>query len=88
VIGDRHELDRTELTASNTNWLADVPQDTPTECLAQIRYNAAPEPATLTRLADNRLAICFATPQFGVCPGQAVVCYDGPRVLGGGWIDS
>ena len=22
-----------------------------------------------------------------VAPGQAVVCYDGPRVLGGGWIE-
>ena len=28
----------------------------------------------------------FAEPQFGVTPGQAVVLYDGDRVLGGGWI--
>ena len=28
----------------------------------------------------------FTQPQFGVAPGQAVVFYDGERVLGGGWI--
>ena len=26
--------------------------------------------------------------QDGVAPGQAVVIYEGDRVLGGGWIDS
>ena len=26
------------------------------------------------------------TPETGVAPGQACVIYDGPRVLGGGWI--
>jgi tRNA-specific 2-thiouridylase len=24
--------------------------------------------------------------QFGISPGQAAVCYEGSRVLGGGWI--
>ncbi|MHB9068346.1 MAG: aminomethyltransferase beta-barrel domain-containing protein, partial [Pirellulaceae bacterium] len=24
---------------------------------------------------------------YGIAPGQAVVCYDGDRVLGGGWIE-
>jgi tRNA-specific 2-thiouridylase len=24
--------------------------------------------------------------QFGISPGQAAVCYEGTRVLGGGWI--
>jgi tRNA-specific 2-thiouridylase len=28
----------------------------------------------------------FATPEYGVAPGQAAVLYDGDRVLGGGWI--
>ena len=26
-------------------------------------------------------------PVYGVAPGQACVCYDGERLLGGGWID-
>ena len=55
--------------------------------MAQIRYNSTAEPATATVLADNRIQVIFDEPQNGVAPGQAVVCYDGERVLGGGWID-
>jgi tRNA-specific 2-thiouridylase len=32
--------------------------------------------------------VAFATPQSAVAPGQAVVFYDGDRVLGGGWIEA
>jgi tRNA-specific 2-thiouridylase len=39
-------------------------------------------------MPGERLKVEFETPQNGVAPGQAVVCYDGDRVLGGGWIDS
>jgi tRNA-specific 2-thiouridylase len=93
VIGDRDELDRRELTAANSNWLdPDVASavDVPLRCLAQIRYNAAAQPAELTVLANGRLHVCFDEPQFAVTPGQAVVCYDAvrnERVLGGGWIE-
>jgi len=30
--------------------------------------------------------IRFATPEYGVAPGQAAVLYAGDRVIGGGWI--
>lgn len=87
VIGPPEELGRSELTASETNWLADPPAET-FSCLAQIRYNSSAHPATATVLPDNRLAIRFDQSQNGVAPGQAVVVYDGDQVLGGGWIDS
>jgi tRNA U34 2-thiouridine synthase MnmA/TrmU len=32
------------------------------------------------------LEVRFAEPQSAVAPGQAVVCYDGDRVLCGGWL--
>jgi tRNA-specific 2-thiouridylase len=35
---------------------------------------------------EDRLAVRFDEPQYGVAPGQAVVFYDDDRVLGGGWI--
>jgi tRNA-specific 2-thiouridylase len=28
----------------------------------------------------------FGQAEYGVAPGQAAVMYDGPRLLGGGWI--
>lgn len=86
VLGDREELGRADLTAGECNWLiheAEVPE----RCLAQIRYNSPPAPATVELLPDNRLSVRFDQPQFGVTPGQAVVCYDGERTLGGGWIE-
>ena len=95
VIGKIEELGRLELTASKTNWLVD-PASLPLnnsadgssfKCSAQIRYNSTAEPATATVLPDNRIEVMFDQPQNGVAPGQAVVCYDGDQVLGGGWID-
>lgn len=86
TVGPRQELACTRLTADQTNWLIDPPYDTPIRCTAKIRYNAQPVPATVRATADDELAIEFDELQYAVAPGQAVVCYDGDRVLGGGWI--
>ncbi len=87
VIGRREQLARWELTAASVNWLAAPPRGT-VRCRAKIRYNSPPSPAAVTLLAENRMHVTFDEPCFGVAPGQAVVCYDGDRVLGGGWIES
>jgi tRNA-specific 2-thiouridylase len=87
VIGRREDLARRDLTADHTNWLAELPAG-PFRCQAKIRYNAQTAPATAEILPAGRLAVHFEDPRYGVAPGQAVVCYDGDRVLGGGWIES
>ena len=86
VIGRHAELARRQLTARWTNWLVDLPRQ-PVRCQAQIRYNATAAAAVVEVLPGGRLAVAFDEPRYGVAPGQAVVCYDGPRVLGGGWIE-
>lgn len=86
VIGARDELAVDHLTASGVNWLSDRPSG-PFDCLVQIRYNSDAVPATV-RLEADRMEVAFDRPCFGVAPGQAVVCYDGPWVLGGAWIDT
>lgn len=85
VIGTYDELGRDSLEADRTNWL--IP-DVPTEfrCLAQIRYHHEPAVAEVRVLSEDRFRVQFDAPQYGVAPGQAVVLYDGDRVLGGGWI--
>jgi len=57
---------------------------------AKVRSLAKPVPITLEGpLGDNASTrIRFATPEFGVAPGQAAVIYAGERVVGGGWIDA
>jgi len=86
VLGDREELASPGLTASETSWLVNKKRG-PQQCHVQIRYNAPPVPATIEYLPQSRLQVVFNEPQFGVAPGQAVVCYDGDRTLGGGWIE-
>ncbi len=86
VIGRREELARRTLIASKLNWLVDPPRG-PFRCEAMIRYNSPATPAVAETIEEDRLQVSFDQPRFGVAPGQAVVCYDGDRVLGGGWID-
>jgi tRNA-uridine 2-sulfurtransferase len=87
VLGDREELFASELTASRVNWLIDVPAG-PVRCTAKIRYRNAGSPATVRVIPDGVARVAFDEPQSAVTPGQAVVFYDGTRVLGGGWIEA
>ena len=52
-----------------------------------VQPDSPPTAATAELLSGNRLRVSFAEPRYGVAPGQAVVLYDGDRVLGGGWIE-
>ena len=81
VLGGREQLQSAGLRASGLNWLGDAPTG-PLACDAKIRYRHAPARAVLE--GDR---VRFDQPQQAVAPGQAVVFYDGDRVLGGGWIE-
>jgi tRNA-specific 2-thiouridylase len=86
VVGKREDLLASGLIASRVNWLTEAPAK-PAACAAKIRYRHEPAAATVTALADGGVRVEFAEPQSAVTPGQAVVFYEGPRVLGGGWIE-
>ncbi len=86
VIGDREELLANALEASRVNWLIDAPVS-PLRCTAKIRYRHEAAAAAVTPLADGKVRVDFAEPQSAITPGQAVVFYDGERLLGGAWID-
>jgi tRNA-specific 2-thiouridylase len=88
VIGRHADLACRGLVAGRTNWLVPAPK-LPKECLVQIRYNSPPVAAKVQYYPqDDCLNVDFDTSCYGVAPGQAVVCYDGERVMGGGWIES
>jgi tRNA-specific 2-thiouridylase len=87
VVGRREELLAGGLFASRVNWLIDLPPAEPLTCTAKIRYRHMPAPARVTALPDGGARVEFGEPQSAITPGQAVVFYDGPRVLGGGWIE-
>lgn len=87
VLGDKEQLLRTQLVANQINVISDRVTSEPLKCEAKIRYNHAPQPATVRRTGADELTVVFDEPQSAVTPGQAVVCYDGDVVLAGGWID-
>ena len=56
---------------------------TPERVEAVVRYRATPVPASV-RQASEGVTVELDEPVAGVAPGQAVVCYVGDRVVGGG----
>lgn len=56
----------------------------PTQVLAKIRYGHTPAPATvLPAVQGGEVTVVFDVPQRAITAGQAVVIYDGERVIGG-----
>ncbi len=53
----------------------------------KIRYRSRPTDAMVEVLPGGKFRVCFDEPCLGVAPGQAAVCYQRDRVLGGGWIE-
>ncbi|MDE3156964.1 MAG: tRNA 2-thiouridine(34) synthase MnmA [Acidobacteriota bacterium] len=86
VVGPREALARTTLTASEVNWMVDEPSGA-LPVTAQIRYRHPAAPARVEAIGPARARVTFDEPQSAITPGQAVVFYDGDRVVGGGWID-
>ena len=86
IVGPREALERRTLDATRVTFVDGGWPDAPFDCLAQIRSHAAPAEAHVTPGERGSIRLAFARPQRAVTPGQAVVLYDGERVLGGGRI--
>ncbi len=87
LVGPKHLLAVSAARIIETNRIGLLP----TEPLsAKVRSLAKPVPITIDGpLGDGaETTIRFATPEYGVAPGQAAVIYAGERVVGGGWIES
>jgi tRNA-specific 2-thiouridylase len=91
LVGPRRLLAVGAARIVETNRIGPLPAATAdTPLSAKVRSLAKPVPVTLEGPLGNGAAatIRFATPEYGVAPGQAAVLYAGDRVIGGGWIDS
>jgi tRNA-specific 2-thiouridylase len=90
TLAEREALLKRSLVARQINLLDPTLRDAtaPVACSAKIRYNHDPQPAHVVVSGEDEITLTFDEPQSAITPGQAVVLYDGERVLGGGWIDS
>ena len=89
IVGSDTELKRTELSASEVNWVSIAPITEARRAQVKIRNRHPAAPATLLPTGNaGRVSVVFDAAQRAITPGQAAVFYDDDLVLGGGWIDS
>lgn len=88
TVGPREMLFARGLTAGEVNWLIDEPVSGEWRaCSAKVRSNGKPAAARVRWDAERgEMEVEFDEPVEAVAPGQAVVVYEGERVMGGGWI--
>jgi len=86
VVGRKRALFTSTVDAEGVNWLESIPFQTPVRLKAQIRYRQRAAPGRLEVVSSDRVRFVFDKPQWAVTPGQALVFYQGNRVMGGGWI--
>jgi len=82
IVGPKEALARNVIEINNCNWLSNNHDDV----MVKFRSVMRPVPARIHANDDGTAKIELETPQYGIAPGQAAVCYDNDRVLGGGWI--
>ncbi|MCF6522371.1 tRNA 2-thiouridine(34) synthase MnmA [Streptomyces sp. JJ36] len=80
TVGPAEALDVVALTAVRPRWCGAAPQG-PGAYTAQLRAHGGETPVT-AECAGEELRVRFAEPVRGVAPGQAIVLYDGTRVVG------
>lgn len=85
IVGGAEDLLAETFRIERCSWLDGAPTG-PFDVTVKIRHGHAGAEARVTPLPDGAAEVRLAVPQRAVTPGQAAVCYDGDRVLGGGWI--
>ena len=86
TVGSVQGLLRDEVYASAVNWIDGAPPSN-TEITAKIRYRSPEEAASVEMVSADVGKVAFSEPMRACTPGQAIVFYDGDRVLGGGFIE-
>lgn len=86
ILGPNSALFTSELTADRVNWISIPEPSCPISVTAKTRYSQREDPAVIHPLSDGKVRVVFDEPQRAVTAGQAVVFYDGDKVVGGGTI--
>ena len=86
VVGPRAALARGRVIVREVNWLGGPVGPEGVRVEVKLRSAQPAVPATFRLAEEGGAVVELDAPQYGVAPGQACVAFDGPRVLGGGWI--
>jgi tRNA-uridine 2-sulfurtransferase len=85
TVGPREALDVDRIVGLSPRWCGEAPAE-PLRCTVQLRAHGEEYPAT-AYVEQGRVVVELDRPAQGVAPGQAVVVYDGSRVVGSATID-
>ena len=83
ILSDNQALFHRGLTGKELNLIPTERLDRPIRVQARIRYRMTPQPAWLEQTGPDTCRVTFDQPQRAITPGQSVVFYDGPLVVGG-----
>ena len=90
IVGEKHELERSEFTIKDLTWVAPYPRKIGQSftALAQLRHRHRGVKVQVTPTEDNTAHVKFYEEWSTVSPGQACVFYDleNEEVYGGGRI--
>jgi tRNA-specific 2-thiouridylase len=86
IVARKEALFSRRVEADRFHWIGEMPLERPIKAQAQIRYRHRAAPGRLEVISPDEVKFIFDEPQWAVTLGQALVCYDGEKVLGGGWI--
>jgi tRNA-specific 2-thiouridylase len=87
TVGPADALDVDHVVGIRPVWIGGSPPDGPYDALAQIRAHGSVVGCTAS-LVDGRLEVALHQPVRGVACGQAIVLYDGDRVVGSATVES
>ena len=85
VIGPRRMLERTQLTVRDVRWPGSTPPG-PFRASVQVRHRHSPVAARISPVGYDARVELDELMDSAAAPGQAAVFYDGPVVVGGGWL--
>lgn len=86
LVGRKESLYSSNVEAEGFTWIGAMPAKKVVEAQAQIRYRHRAASGHLEIISADKVRFVFNEPQWAITPGQALVCYDGDCVIGGGWI--
>ncbi len=89
IVGSYADLAKDVIYIQDTNWMQNVTNLQDAGIKVQVKLRSTQEKSSAKLYCnDNETYIILDEAQFGIASGQACVCYQGTRIIGGGWIHS
>ncbi|WP_102400572.1 tRNA 2-thiouridine(34) synthase MnmA [Haloimpatiens massiliensis] len=87
TLGDEQDIFKTELLATDMNFIPFDSLEKPMEVEAKIRYSSKPARAIIIPEKEGKVRVVFDQKQRAITKGQSVVFYQDDLVVGGGIIE-